>query len=331
MKRSSVFFSLLFVCLISSGIAFDQADTKPVEKKTCPFDIVGMWKSEAMNDETNPVFFLFQPDGWVRVMGQSADALPEEFEVIAEVRYKLDKATRLKSIEFSTEKGNDAFASGITVMDITEFNEDSFTTADTNLGQKNKWERVQTHRYFVTFAARALSPQSGPAFVMLTTLDGRRTKVEAIGLQVTKDEKGKTEATFGLIPDKLYEEFRWESDKDSDVMMRLELTRTEYARTYRVFETWKELIKEKKLPNEDPYVNAMDFLRKTSDSLNECSEKIKLPQADQPKNSDAASNQNLPQLLLGYVKSLRKKNDERHLANAMFPTGWRPLQAPVKQ
>lgn len=329
MKRNILFFLLVLVCLTSSGIAFDQSDTKsdaqPNAKKACPFNIVGMWKSEAMNDEINPTFFHFLPDGWVRVMGQTPNALPEEFEIIAEVRYKLDKSTKPKFIEFTTEHGGGAFAQGITLMDVVEFNENSFTTKETVLEQKTRWERIQTHRHFLTFAARSLSPQpGGPAFAMLTTLDGRRTKFEAIGVEFIKDDAGKIAPVFGLITAKLYEEFQWESDKDSDVMMRVELTRSEYERIHEMFETWTKLVKEKKLLHADPYMNVMDFLKKAVENLNICDEKIKPPQMDKPDGV-------LSQLPLEYIKTMRKKNDQSHLMNAAFPAGWRPMQQAVKQ
>jgi hypothetical protein len=335
MKRNALFCFLLLICLTSSGIAFDQSDSKsdsrPAAKKTCPFNIVGMWKSEAMNDEINPTFFLFLPDGWVRVMGQTANALPEEFEIVAEVRYKTDKSDKPKYIEFTSEHGNDAFGQGITMMDIAEFSEDSFTTVDTN-GQKSRWDRIQTHRYFLTFAARSVSAQQGgPAFAMVTTLDGRREKVEAIGVEQTKDETGKVTSEFRLISDKLYEQFKWESDKESDVMMRVEVSRTEYERIHELFDTWTKLIKDKKLLHDDPYMNVMDFLPKVVERLNVCGEKIKPPQTDKPAANETVSKQILPLLPLEYIRAMRKKNDARHIMNSMFPTGWTPMQSPVKQ
>jgi len=324
MKRAGFLFSL-FACLVAIAPVFGQSDAKPKEKKTCPFNIVGMWKSEATT-ETNPVFYLFRPNGWVRLMEQSADALPEEFEVVAEVRYKLNKPNAPKLIEFITPRGNDAFQQGVTMLDITEHSENSFTTVDPSSAKKMRWERMQTHRYFLTFAARSGSlPYSGSAFVMFTTMDGRNTGIEAIGIHTTKGEAGKTAPDFGLIPAALYEEFRWESDKDEDVMMRLELSQTEYERTRRIFEVWAKQVKEKKLPYADPYLNAMELISKMAESLNECSEKIKLP----PKPGEVAGNQSL-QPPLAYIKAMRKQNDERHLMNAGFPTGWRPMLLPER-
>lgn len=331
MRRTVFIISLLLICLTTLDFAFGQSEAKREVSKSCHFNIVGMWKSDA-TDHLGHLFFLFSPNGWVRLMEQTEGDLPEAFEVVAEIQYKVGKPAAPKFIEFTASRGNDVFQQGVTLMDIVEYGDDSLTTADPSTGEKTRWERIQTHRYFITFAARSgTAQQGGPAFVMLTTLDGRRPKLEAIGLQLVKDDKGKASAEFGLIPSELSEEFQWESDKDSDVMMRLELSATEYEKTYKVFEAWKKRLKDKTLPHNDPYLNAAEFLKQAAESLNECSEKVKLPGSDQLKPDQIAGKQNPPQRLLDFVKEMRKKNDKLHIVNAIFPTGWRPLQLPGGQ
>ena len=91
------------------------------------------------------------------------------------------------------------------------------------------------------------------------SLDGRQTKIEALGLRL--ENRGGAAPVFGPIPDRLYHEFENESDKDSDEMLRLELTEAAFERSHKVFETWNEYARTAKLPHNDPYLNGMEFRR----------------------------------------------------------------------
>src|SRR4029453_15407697 len=139
-------------------------------------------------------------------------------------------------IEFTADRGNDAFPRGTTSMQILLYSDDSFVTVNPVSGQQAEWVRMQTHRYFLTFGARSGALQHDPStFAMLTTLDGRQTKVEALGVQMTKAADGKPVAVFGTIPAELYDQLTDENDrdkksdkdkksnKDEIVLMRLEL------------------------------------------------------------------------------------------------------------
>ncbi|HEX8088450.1 MAG TPA: hypothetical protein VF762_06325 [Blastocatellia bacterium] len=294
-----------------------------------------MWKSEATTEST-PVFFSFSPEGWVTLLGHSADALPQEFEVITEVGYKLDKPAAPKSIEFSTARGNDVFPRGVTSMEITEYGDDSFTTLDPASGQRTRWERVQTRLYFLTFAARSgAPPYGGAAFAMWTVLDGRKTDIEALGVQLTRDDEGKTLPAFGPIPPELYNRLTEESDKDGkgakdeNVFMRLELTEAEFETTHEIYQVWDKYVKTGKLPHDDPYLSAAELISKSAESLNRCGEKVKLRSVTRRERDEIISKHNLPQFLLEYIKVMRKMNDEMHVSNRVFPWQWRPMiQAP---
>ncbi len=87
---------------------------------------------------------------------------------------------------------------------------------------------------------------------MWTTLDGRETKFESLGLRLTKEDGGNSVPTFGPIPSDLYREFEDESFKESDVMMRFELNEPEFWRTHKVFETWNEYARTSTLPQNNP-------------------------------------------------------------------------------
>lgn len=324
MKRNLFLFAIL-VSLLTAQLAAGQSKDGSEKRKACPFSITGLWKSEVTHALT-PTFFLFLDNGWVRLMEQPEDALPQDFEIVAEIEYKLDKPAAPKRLEFMARRGNDVFPPGTNSMQIMGYDEDSFITVSASSGQPIQWKRVQTHRYFITFAARGGKvPQGGPAFVMLTTMDGRMDKIEAIGLQPAKNDAGLIAPEFGLISAELYDQFVMESDKKSDVMMRMELTEAEFEKTHKVFEVWEKRIKEKTLTTDDPYLNAMGFLKETSRSLDGCSRKVELPEIDQLQ-SGSSSGQQMFERLIDYIKTLRKKNDKQHITNALFPLGWRPLQ-----
>jgi hypothetical protein len=335
MKRSVFLRSLIFVCLIANHMAFGQSDGKPKAgrdvKKACPFSILGMWKSDAMS-ESNSIIYSFAPNGWVTLLGPTPDTLPDDFEMITEVSYSLDKPAAPKQIEFTAARGNDTFQKGITSMEITDYSDNSFTTLDPASGQKTRWERVQTRLYFLTFAARnATPPLGGPALAMWTVLDGRKTEIEALGVQLNKDDAGKAIPVFGPIEAELYNQLTVESDKDKkgekdeNVFVRIELTQAEFEATHNIYQAWDKYVKTHALPNSDPYVNALDFLKRVAESFDQCGEKVKLQSLTQRERDETVSKHNPPRRPLEYIRAMRKKNDELHVNNRSFPWGWRPM------
>ena len=336
MKRAVFLYSVVFACMAASVIVFGQSKVDPDAKKVCPFNIVGLWRSDSAS-ETSNILFNFSPDGHVTLLEYSSGALPQDFEVMTSVNYKLIKRAAPKRIEFTALRGNDFFLQGITWWDITEYSDDSFTTLDPLSQQRTRWVREQTHRYFLTLAARAGAlPSGGPAFAMWTVMDGRNTETEALGVLPTEDDASQKPPVFGQIPASLYNQIiegnekEKKSKKDEIVIMRFELTEAEYESTHKAYETWDEYVKSRKLPETDPHRNAMRFMKETVDGLNQCGEKIKLHKLTQRERDEIDSKYRLPQQPLEYIRMTRKSNDEMHITDAMFPWVWRPMiQTPV--
>jgi hypothetical protein len=69
----------------------------------------------------------------------------------------------------------------------------------------------------------------------------------------------------GSIPPEVYSVFEQNGGSDSKVkvMMRLELTKSEFERPTKMFETREQCVKAKALPNSNPY---LEFLTKTAQS-----------------------------------------------------------------
>ncbi|MFY9607901.1 MAG: hypothetical protein WAU45_04705 [Blastocatellia bacterium] len=334
MKRAAFLYSLALICLAASGVALGQSDAKSDPRK-CPFEISGLWRSDATTLST-PIFFSFSPEGHVTLLSHSKDSLAQDFEVITSVAYKLDSPSAPKRIEFTASRGNDIFTRGVTSMKIIEYSDDSFTTLDPASERQTQWVRERTHRYFLTFAARSATPQQGgPAFAMWTTLDGREPTVEALGIQLTKDDAGKTVPVFGPIPAEVYDQVteviqKDKKTKDEIVIVRFELTRAEFLKTHEIYQLWEKYAKTRTLPETGPYLNAMEFLRQTADGLNQCGEKNDLYRPTRGERDELVSKHTPQQRPLEYIRIMRTKNDELNIADSTFPWFWRPmLKVPV--
>lgn len=320
MRRIAIICSLTFMCLAAGASALGQ--TAPAAK-SCPFSIVGTWRQEAA--ATSPVFYRFAPDGTVTLLSRSEDVPGADFEVVAAVNYKLDKPGAPTRLEIVAPRGNQVFARGTTAMDVVGFDDESFTTAHVMTGVQTRWVRAQAVRYFLTFAARAGDFQhGGPAFAMWTRMDGHKTKTETLGLNIHKDAAGRFVPVLDTMPQAVVDEFARETRKDSDVMMRLELTEAEFERTYKVFKTWAKRVQDKTLLYDDPYLNAMEFIRRAAEALNQCGEKVRLHKLTWSQFDQVVSKHNLPQHPLEYIRVMRVNNEKLHVTDAKFPTGWRP-------
>jgi hypothetical protein len=329
MKRAVFIYSLSLILLAAGSAAFGQSDGKSAGKR-CPFSIAGMWKMEGTTEMTR-LFFDFSPEGHVTLMEHSSKALPQDFEMVESVNYKLDKPRAPKTIEFTASRGNDAFAPGVTLLDIVEYSDNSFTTREPASGKQTRWIREQTRRYFLTLAARA-NPisQAGPAFALLTVMDGRPPKVEALGVQLIKDDAGRPAPVFGPIPAELYDRIGEESEKEKknkeeNVVLRCELTQTEFEAIHKEYETWNRYLKDRALPHADPYQNGMDFLRRVVEGLDQCGEKAGLHRPTQAERDEIVSKLDPHQRLSEYIKTMKKKNLELHVSDAVFPWQWRPM------
>ncbi len=330
MKSIALLYLLIIICLVPVGVEPGRSDAK----EGCAFSITGMWKSDVAPGK-DPIFINFLPNGWVRLVGYSTDTLPQDFEIVAEVKYQLDKPAAPKSIEFTTERGNDVFPPGVTSMEITEYSDNSFTMVAPESGEPTQWVRAETHRYFLALAASSGSAQTGGyAFAVWAALDGREVEADALGIQTVKNAAGKMAPVFGPIPAEVYNGIADESNKDKDgkkdkndktVILRLELTEAEFARTHNVYRMWDNNVKNRTLLYADPYMNGLGLLSSAVESLGQCSELIKLQRLTPAEREKIISQQKLPQYLVEFIAEMRKRNEGLHVADAVFPWNWRPI------
>ena len=138
----------------------------------------------------------------------------------------------------------------------------------------------------------------------------------------------KSTPVFGLIPAQLFADFANEKDDDSSVMLRLELSEAEFYRTKLIYQTWENMVKNQKLPHRDAYLNVMEFIRSTLESLNRCEEKVKLEKLNIDRGDHPINRLESRQLPVEYIKILREENDRWHVLDGMFHSDWRPTLTP---
>jgi hypothetical protein len=267
----------------------------------CPVEVVGTWRL-INSSESQPMLVTFGSDGWANVVTVTGDGRPEDFDTIAQVHYQLVPRRDPKRIEFQTRRGNDLFPTGSSSWQITSHTDETFSSrrSDSEAGDQSAWSRVQTHRYFLTFAAR----DAAATFVMWTTLDGQKATYEALGAT-----KQSTAARFGRVPEELLHAFARESKRADETMMRIELSAAEYLRTHQVFEAWDSLVSRDVLATDDPDHQVLKLLDAAIQSVNRCGAKIRTTQTASPHE---------------LVRAIRKINDRRHVPDKVFPFRWKP-------
>jgi hypothetical protein len=306
--------SRVHIAIRAAGAAFAFLACGPLlAAGLCPLEIVGTWRLLDTAD-TRSTLLSFTADGWANVLNGPGER--SAADIAAQVRYRLVPAREPRRIDFEARRGNDVFGAGTTSWEITGYSEDSFTARDPQAaaGTQTVWQRVQTHRYFLTFAARNTSDSGGAAaFVMWTTLDGHRTELDALG----SVQRGAV-TRFGKIPFDLARGFATQGDVSRDVMMRIEISEAEYRRTRAVHRAWSA--EAGRDPRADPNGQASQFIEATIESLNRCTSRIRLADTGVMTQPSAAG----PHRPVELVRTLRQENDRRHVPDKAFPSLWKP-------
>lgn len=186
----------------------------------------------------------------------------------------------------------------------------------TAFGQKGCESDGELHRYFLVLASRngVFYDNSGPAFSMLIKLDGERTQVEAVGMYSSQGHR-----KFGTVPEESYREFVKESSSSSDVMLRLEITSSQYERALKVLRTWDRRVKEGALLYRKYPMNNLLLVKQVAESLNQCGEKeIKLYKLDWSLE-DTLSDEVAPSLVpFLFFRELKRLNESLHVRDDKF-------------
>jgi hypothetical protein len=310
MKRTTVCSLLLFICLGVSATAVGQ--------QGCEFNIIGTW--QAPNSAANkPLFYRFAADGTVTVLSSVAAAAgaSTELKEIAKASYELDNPRAPQSIEFTATGKSQAFPSRRSSLEIVKYDDASFTSVKRG-GAPSRWLRLDSNKYFIVLAARRgeFYDQSGGAFPILIKLAGSETQIEAAG---TYSDQGKR--AFGAVPAATYKDFLKEPSSDSEVMLRLEINAQQYERGLKIVQTAERRAREGALlyPN-DFYLNNILLVKAVTETLNQCSDEVKLYKLNYIYPEDWISNQTSPGFIpFVYFKELRRLNETLHVRDNDFP------------
>ena len=183
-------------------------------------------------------------------------------------------------------------------------------------GQKKCESDGEPHRYFLVFAGRkgTFYDESGPAFSMLIKLDRERTQVDAVGTYSSRGSR-----KFGTVPEESYREFMKESSAASDVMLRLEITSSQYERGLEVLRRWERRVKEDALLYRKSPMNNLMLVREVTESLNKCGEKeIKTYRLDWSLEDTLSDEVPPAQVPFLFFKEMRRLNESLHVRDDKF-------------
>lgn len=318
MKNRPIIFVLLLVCLGATRTAFGQ--------QGCDFNILGTWKVPT-SDVTKLVLYRFAPDGTVTALAPYGSDQTGELRAIGSAVYKLDDPKSPQSITFkATTKKGGVFGLGAYSMKIIKYDDTSFTCVKPRSGPA-KWIRVDPSRYFIILAARTgeFYDGSGSAFPMLIKLVGRETQVEGVGTYSIKGTRA-----FGPVPPEAYTDFLREPRTDSEVMLRLEINAAQYERGLKILRTWERRVREDALLYQTgSYLNNVLLVKAVTETLNQCSEEIKLYKLNYVHPDDWIAEQYAPPFIpFAYFKELRRLNEPLHLRDDKFLQATRPAMPP---
>lgn len=316
MKRSAIIFALILICLTATPAALGQ--------KGCELNIVGTWKAEK-SDAANPILYRFTADTKVTVLSGSRQS--SELREIASAVYTLDNPKAPKIVLVKADKDVGGFAQGITSMDIGAYDDNSLTWANAG-SAPTRWVRVDPYRYFMVLAGRigTFYDGSGPTFPMLIKTDGQQTQIDAVG---TYDVRGYW--AFGTIPPGTYGEFMKDAHKDSDVMLRLEITAAQYERGLKIVKTWERRARNNELLYPDLTMDNILVAKEVTESLNQCGERIKLYKLDWSmedyiSTSSPRDDNPISRIPFLYFKELKRLNQSLHVADEKFYVQGHSLQ-----
>jgi hypothetical protein len=323
MKRFALISALILICMTAAPSAFGQ--------KGCEFNIVGTWKAEKP-DEANPVLYRFTPDARVAVLSRSGQSLePQE---IASAAYTLDNPKSPKVILVKSDKAVGGFPEGTTSMEIKKYDDLSVTFVKPG-SEPTRWIRVDPYKYFLVLAGRigTFYDGSGPTFPMVIKTDGRETQIDAVGIFPLR---GRGYWSFGTIPQETYKEFMKESRKDSEVMLRLEITAAQYERNLKIIKTWERRARNKELLYPDETWDNILLAKQVTESLNLCGEKVKLYNldwtiSDQISSSSPTDDNEFSRIPFKYFRELKKLNQALHVPDEKFYEYVRPAQKEAGQ
>ncbi|HEU4386913.1 MAG TPA: hypothetical protein VFV34_03885 [Blastocatellia bacterium] len=317
MKTSAIQFLLILVFLAAAPSSFGQ--------KGCALNLVGTWST---GNSPSPVLYRFGEDATVTALSQSGSQ--SELREIASANYVLDDPKAPKLILIKAAKEGSEFPLGTTAIDITGYDDTSFTCKINGYGE-GRWTRVDTNRYFMVLAGRRgiFYDSSGPTFPMMIKTDGRQTQIDAVGIYGTGGYW-----SFGPVPAETYNYFMKEPPRsDSEVMLRLEITGVQYQRALNIVRTWARRVREGDLLYPDLPMDNILLVKQVTESLNQCGERVKLYKLDwsledRISSSSPRDDNPISRTPFMYFQELRRLNESIHVGDEKFRDVFKSTRGP---
>lgn len=169
--------------------------------------------------------------------------------------------------------------------------------------------------YFIILIGRKdeFYDRSGSAFVIMLMIKDDCLNIDALGIY---PDKGKPE--FGRVPEKTYIELLSNSLKDSDVILRLRVTPSQYSDCLSLIQDWERRVNESALLYNELSMNNLLFVKQVTECINRNNPIIKLYKLDWGLE-DHISEYNPPALIpYLYFKELRQLNNDVHVKDDQF-------------
>ncbi len=305
--------SLLAIFLLDSTAGFAQ------EKKSCSFDIVGIWKAQL--SPTQAILYQFDAKGGVTVLSVSGTEGPRQtatasYEVINE-----PDSPRL--ISFKATGKNRIFGAAKKTMKVVSYDDSSITCAIPEVGT-TRWTRVDPDRYFIVLAARKgeFYDSSGSAFPMVIKLAGGVPTIDAFGVYLAKDGRA-----LGAVPPDVIKKYLREARNDSETTLRLEINSRQYERALKIIKEWERRAREgallyttgRETLDDATSLNNILVVKAVTETLNQCSDDVDLYPLNYVQKDDWISDRFGSKFVpFYYFKELRRRNDERHIDDKEF-------------
>jgi hypothetical protein len=183
--------------------------------------------------------------------------------------------------------------------------------------QEAKWVGTDSNRHFMVLAGRTgvFYERSGPTFVMLIKTAADESAIGALGVYAGDNKQ----PVFGAVPASTYEEFLHEPRKDSDVMLRLEITGPQYDRALQVLQSWDRRVRERALLYPDIALDNILLVKQVTQELNRCARTLVPYELDWGLADDISEHNGWLRIPFEYFKELKRLNGARHVPDADMP------------
>jgi hypothetical protein len=153
---------------------------------------------------------------------------------------------------------------------------------------------------------------------MVIKTDGKQTQIDAVGIYALRGYWA-----FGTIPAETYNEFMKESRKDSEVMLRLEITAAQYERALKIVKTWERRARNNELLYPDLPLDNILLVKQVAETLNQCEEKFKVYKLDWSLNDHISTASRLDDVLqttipFMFFKEMKRLNESLHVTDEKF-------------